>query len=151
PALLLFLIPAPFVELQYSCNQCRLCEHSHVTGNIAEDRVKNMQKPSGAVTPVSSTRNKSVVSRFLLVLLLLLLALGALAAGSLAMVRRTAAGRLYSSAAEIPHRHVGLVLGCSRRLGDGTPNPFFNSRIHAAIELFHSGKVDYFLVSGDNH
>jgi len=43
------------------------------------------------------------------------------------------------------------VLGCSQRLGDGNPNPFFDSRLRAAAELFQSGKVDYLLVSGDNH
>ena len=66
-------------------------------------------------------------------------------------MRRAAAGRTYSDPASIPHRHVGLVLGCSRHLGDGSPNPFFDSRIHAAVTLYHAGKVDYFLVSGDNH
>jgi len=110
-----------------------------------------MQKPSSAITVVPSPGSKSVFRRILVALLLLVLAVAALAVGSLVMVRRAAAGRLYSSAEEIPHRHVGLVLGCSRRLGDGTPNPFFNSRIHAAIELFQAGKIDYFLVSGDNH
>lgn len=71
--------------------------------------------------------------------------------GALALVRHAAIGRLYASTAEIPHRHAGLVLGCSRQLGDGTPNPFFQSRLHAATELFAAGKVDYLLVSGDNH
>src|SRR5258708_24669943 len=50
----------------------------------------------------------------------------------------------------LPHRRVGLVLGCSRRLGDGTPNPFFENRVRAAIELFRAEKVDFLLVSGDN-
>lgn len=74
-----------------------------------------------------------------------------MAVGSLRMIHRAAAGRVYSNPTEIPHRRVGLVLGCSRRLGDGSPNPFFDSRIQAATELFRAGKVDYFLVSGDNH
>jgi SanA protein len=71
--------------------------------------------------------------------------------GALTLVRNAAAGRLYSSTAEIPHRHVGLLLGCSRRLGNGAPNPFFASRLRAATDLFRAGKVDYLLVSGDNH
>jgi SanA protein len=71
--------------------------------------------------------------------------------GALALVRRASAGRLYGGTADIPHREVGLVLGCTRRLGDGTPKPFFNSRVRAAIELFQARKVDYLLVSGDNH
>lgn len=70
--------------------------------------------------------------------------------GALARVRRAAEGRLYTNAANIPHRKVGLLLGCKKSLGDGT-NPFFESRVRAARELFAAGKVDYLLVSGDNH
>jgi vancomycin permeability regulator SanA len=70
--------------------------------------------------------------------------------GALAMVRRAASGRLYSIIAEIPHRKVGLLLGCKKSMGDGM-NPFFESRVRAAKDLFVAGKVDYLLVSGDNH
>lgn len=88
-----------------------------------------------------------------IVVAILLLAVAGLAAvsGAMAMVRHASKGRLYSSTAAIPHREAGLVLGTSRQLGDGTPNPFFASRLRAAIELFRAGKVDYLLVSGDNH
>jgi SanA protein len=89
--------------------------------------------------------------KFALILGLAALILVALAYGALALVRKAAASRLYSDSAEIPHRRVGLVLGCSRRLGDGSPNPFFDARIRAATSLFRAGKVDYLLVSGDNH
>ncbi|HEY6248672.1 MAG TPA: ElyC/SanA/YdcF family protein [Candidatus Angelobacter sp.] len=51
----------------------------------------------------------------------------------------------------MPHRQVGLVLGCKKTMGDGAPNPFFDSRLRAAKELFDAGRVDYLLVSGDNH
>jgi SanA protein len=51
---------------------------------------------------------------------------------------------------QLPVRKVGLVLGCSPRLGDGSLNWFFNNRMDAAAELFRSGKVEYLLVSGDN-
>ena len=50
----------------------------------------------------------------------------------------------------LPARKVGLVLGCSPRLGNGMENWFFNHRMDAAAELFRSGKVEYLLVSGDN-
>jgi SanA protein len=43
---------------------------------------------------------------------------------------------------------VGLVLGCAEKLGGGQINPFFENRIHAAVNLFDAHKVDYFLVSG---
>jgi SanA protein len=60
-------------------------------------------------------------------------------------------GRTYSDIRDIPHRHVGLVLGCSKQLPDGRPNLFFRNRVIAAAELYRAGKVDYLLVSGDNH
>ena len=50
----------------------------------------------------------------------------------------------------LPHRTVGLVLGCSPRLRDGSNNYFFLYRMDAAAELLQSGKVDYLRVSGDN-
>jgi len=51
----------------------------------------------------------------------------------------------------IPHRRVGLVLGCSPVLAGGWQNLYFRNRIDAAVKLFKAGKVDYLLVSGDNH
>jgi SanA protein len=57
---------------------------------------------------------------------------------------------LYDDVALIPKRHVGLLLGCSERLRDGKPNPFFVSRIDAAVRLFEHGKIDYILASGEN-
>jgi SanA protein len=71
--------------------------------------------------------------------------------GASQFVTRTARGRTYSEAAAIPARRVGLVLGCSRLLGDGRRNTFFDNRIQAAAELFQARKIDYFVVSGDNH
>ena len=44
----------------------------------------------------------------------------------------------------IPPRKVGLVLGCA-------PNLYFHHRLDAAIELYEAGKIEYILVSGDNH
>ncbi len=72
------------------------------------------------------------------------------AAASL-MVIITARGRTYSDPAVIPARRVGLVLGCSRILGDGRRNRFFDNRIEAAARLIRAGKVRYLVVSGDNH
>lgn len=78
----------------------------------------------------------------------------ALAASDIAATRiltRASEGKLYNDVASIPHRRVGLVLGCSRRLPDGRDNVFFLNRIDAASRLYAAGKVDYLLVSGDNH
>jgi SanA protein len=66
-------------------------------------------------------------------------------------IHREARGRTYGNLASVPHRRVGLVLGCSKQLSYGRRNLFFETRIRAAAELFRAGKVDYLIVSGDNH
>jgi SanA protein len=67
------------------------------------------------------------------------------------LIARASAGRIYFDVGQVPHRRVGLVLGCAEHLGHGYINPFFTTRIQAAAELFRAGKVDYLIVSGDNH
>ncbi len=83
------------------------------------------------------------------VFLAVLAALAVVLAG--AHVRYASRGRSYARIEEIPHRQVGVVLGCIKTLSNGRPNLYFHYRIAAAIELFNSGKVDFLLVSGDNH
>src|ERR1041385_4565145 len=51
----------------------------------------------------------------------------------------------------LPHEHVGLVLGCSPVVRSGAPNWYFENRIATAAALFQAHKVDYLLLSGDNH
>lgn len=58
--------------------------------------------------------------------------------------------RLYDRVTEVPHRHTALVLGTSPIGKNGGPNRFFTTRIRACAELYHSGKIDRILVSGDN-
>jgi SanA protein len=60
-------------------------------------------------------------------------------------------GVLFDNTAELPHRHVALVLGCAPVLGRGWANPYFVNRMEAAAAVFKAGKADYLLVSGDNH
>ncbi len=48
-----------------------------------------------------------------------------------------------------PHK-TAIVLGTSRFLKSGNPNPYFHYRISAAAELYHAGKVQYLILSGDN-
>ena len=66
-------------------------------------------------------------------------------------VRATAHGRTYDNVDDIPHNRVGLLLGTNATTPRGTHNFYYTHRINAAAELFHAGKVDYILVSGDNH
>lgn len=66
-------------------------------------------------------------------------------------IRKQSSSSVYETSSDLPHRRVGLVLGCSPRLGGGNPNWYFNNRIEAAAEVLKAGKVDYLLLSGDNH
>ena len=71
--------------------------------------------------------------------------------GAGALIRTSAKGRIYSDVSLVPHRRVGLLLGCSRQLADGRTNLFFAYRVAAAETLFKAGRIDYLIVSGDNH
>ena len=75
--------------------------------------------------------------------------LAAIGAGLL--VRGASRGRIFSDVSAIPHRKVGVVLGCSERLSGGGANLFFAYRVAAAALLVKAHKVDYLIVSGDNH
>ncbi|MGV4414637.1 SanA/YdcF family protein [Chryseobacterium sp. T1] len=50
----------------------------------------------------------------------------------------------------LPNEKVGVILGTSKLLANGQANLYFSYRIDAAAELYHAGKVKYFIVSGDN-
>lgn len=65
-------------------------------------------------------------------------------------VKATAHGRTYDNVSDIPHNRVGLLLGTNSTTPRGTHNYYYTHRIRAAAELFHAGKVDYLLISGDN-
>ena len=67
------------------------------------------------------------------------------------MIARAAKDKTYSDVSLVPHRRVGLVLGCPKRVFGGWSNPYFENRIAAAAELYHHRKIDYLVVSGDNH
>lgn len=62
-----------------------------------------------------------------------------------------ARGRVHTDIRTLPKRKVGLVLGCSRYLANGQRNLYFIYRMQAASQLYHAGKIDFILVSGDNH
>jgi len=58
---------------------------------------------------------------------------------------------VYSSSKDIPKNKVGLVLGTSKFAYNGGINPYFRYRMETAYELYHSGKIEHVIVSGDNH
>ena len=65
-------------------------------------------------------------------------------------IDKHARGLTYTDIDSIPKRKVALVLGCARHLADGRENLYFRYRMEAAAELYHAGKVEHILVSGDN-
>lgn len=65
-------------------------------------------------------------------------------------INSSASGKTYDSTIDIPKNKVGLVLGTSKKLSSGQPNPYYNYRITATVKLFKAGKINFVLVSGDN-
>ena len=57
---------------------------------------------------------------------------------------------IYYSIDEVPAKKVALVLGTSDKLIGGERNPFFETRMDMAAQLYRAGKVKHVLVSGDN-
>ena len=75
---------------------------------------------------------------------------GLLMLGCHQLVVKTTNPYLFQDLTQIPHNKVGLVLGTSKRLSNGSPNQYFYNRIHAAVDLYKSGKIDRIIISGDN-
>ena len=57
---------------------------------------------------------------------------------------------VYSDLNLLPDHRIALVLGTSHRSVGGGPNPFFQNRIEMAATLYSMGKIDHFILSGDN-
>lgn len=66
-------------------------------------------------------------------------------------VVKTAEDRMYSTVESVPYKKVALLLGTNPVNKWGRPNPYFTNRINTAAELYHAGKVDFIIASGDNH
>ena len=66
-------------------------------------------------------------------------------------VAALASGRIYNDADSIPRNRVALLLGTNPLNRFGRPNTYFTGRIQTAAKLYHAGKVDYIIASGDNH
>ncbi len=66
-------------------------------------------------------------------------------------INTSTTAQLFDDAAKIPSRKVGLVLGASKNTNRGTHNLYFDFRMQAAAKLFKLKKVQYLLLSGDNH
>ena len=56
----------------------------------------------------------------------------------------------YGDIDRIPSRETALLLGTAQTTPSGKPNLYFIARIEAAVKLFHAGKIEHILISGDN-
>lgn len=59
--------------------------------------------------------------------------------------------RIFVDIDSVPHNKVALLLGTNPLNRLGRPNTYFTNRIKTVAELFHAGKVDFIIASGDNH
>lgn len=57
---------------------------------------------------------------------------------------------VYSDSSKLPDHRVALVLGTSNKTTSGQPNDFFVTRMETAASLYKIGKIDHFILSGDN-
>ena len=87
------------------------------------------------------------LKRFVLVVCLVILMV--VGACNIWIVKSTES-KVYSDLKKLPDHRVALVLGTSHRSVGGGPNPFFQNRIEMAAMLYTMGKIDHFILSGDN-
>lgn len=85
------------------------------------------------------------------ILLLAVFAVGGFAITANILVVSYSSSRCYTDVNEIPYNRVGLVLGTTDTLKNGRANLYFRFRMESAAELYHNGKINRILVSGDNH
>jgi SanA protein len=57
---------------------------------------------------------------------------------------------VYTDYTKLPDHRVALVLGTSNKTTSGHPNDFFEKRMDTAAQLYKMGKIDHFILSGDN-
>jgi SanA protein len=97
----------------------------------------------------SQKRSRLLKPAFFIALLLLVL-------GAVALwwcdhhIKAETAELVYDQVGSIPFNRVGVVLGTSEKGHGGGPNLYFTHRMKAAAELYHAGKVEHLLLSGDN-
>ena len=103
-----------------------------------------MNKIKSFLKPLKTKRFWKVTALLSLWLLLVIIACNV-------QVSKETKNLLYTDTAEVPAHKVGLLLGTNPYLRSGAPNKYFLYRIEAAVQLYEAGKIEYILVSGDNH
>lgn len=67
------------------------------------------------------------------------------------IVSYNAKSKIFDNIEDIPYNKVGLLLGTSPITPEGEHNYYFDYRIEAATELYHSGKISYIIASGGDY
>ena len=98
-----------------------------------------------------TSNSKVLIKRIALSLSVFLILAVAFTVYSNIKVEKAATSRIYQSVDSVPHNKVALLLGTNPLNKWGRPNSYFTNRIKTASELYHAGKVDYIIASGDNH
>ena len=94
---------------------------------------------------------KTLLKRIALSLSAFLLLVAAFTLYANIKVEQAAKKRIYTEIDSIPYNKVALLLGTNPLNRRGRPNSYFTNRINTAAELYHAGKVDFIIASGDNH
>lgn len=65
-------------------------------------------------------------------------------------IKKSVQNKVFSDLNLIQKNKVGLVLGTSKYLKNGTVNLYFKYRIDATVALYKNNKIECILISGDN-
>jgi len=84
------------------------------------------------------------------IVIVLFLLFGIILGVSNIWIVKSTEGKVFSDLSKLPDHRVALVLGTSHKVVGGAPNPYFQKRIETAAMLYRLGKVDHFILSGDN-
>ena len=96
-------------------------------------------------------KSKTLIKRIALSLSAFLLLVASFTLYANMKVEQAAKGRIYTDVDSIPYNKSALLLGTNPLNRWGRPNSYFTNRINTAAELYHAGKVDFIIASGDNH
>lgn len=91
-----------------------------------------------------------LIKKLFNVVFVLLLSLVLFTAISNAWVLIITHNHIFFDPKELPDNEYALVLGTSKKMVGGNPNPYFYYRMEAAAELYKQNKVEKFILSGDN-
>ena len=94
---------------------------------------------------------KTLIKRILLSLGVFMLLVAGFTIYANVRVEQAAKEHIYSDVDSIPYNKVALLLGTNPLNKWGRANSYFTNRINTAAELYHAGKVDFIIASGDNH